>query len=190
MKYYNAAEASKKLGIGTQDVIEMVRKKELKAGKKKGEDYRIPESEIKRLAKRVQRDKTRPDRKSRNTSKMQRAEGYTATEASEKLKIPRSSIMHLIKKGKIQAFKGKAPTSPYLISETELQKLRDISAAKTVEKKVPTVLKEQTQPKTDTQDKYYEDFIEIKKDFMAAMCHLAAAQEKMASTLSQLAEKI
>ncbi len=193
MKYYNATEAAKKLGIGKQDVVKMVRKKGLKAGKKKGEDYRIPESEIKRLAKRVKRDQTRPDRESINTPQIQRAEGYTATEASEKLKIPRSRIIYLIKKGKIQAFKGKAPTSPFIIPESELQKLHNISIAKAAEKKEPVVLEEpeKIQPKMDLpQDRYYEDFIEIRKDFVAAMCHLAAAQEKIASTLSKLAEKI
>ncbi len=194
MKYYNATEAAKKLGIGKQDVVKMVRKKGFKAGKKKGEDYRIPESEIKRLAKIVERAQIRPDRESKNTPQIQRAEGYTATEASEKLNIPRSRIMYRIKKGKIQAFKGKAPTSPYLISETELQKLRDIATAKTAEtaeKKEPIVLKEQMKPKTNlTQDKYYEDYIEIQKNFVVTMRHLAAAQEKMASVLSQLAENI
>ena len=53
MKYYNANQASDKLGISRPVIIKMIRQKELKVEKKKGVGYRIPESEIKRLERKL-----------------------------------------------------------------------------------------------------------------------------------------
>ena len=79
-----------------------------------------------------------------------------------------------------------------MIPETEMQKLLDIAMGKTAVEKDAVVLKKKQQcSKTDhSQDKYYDDYIEIRKNFIETMRHLAAAQEHIASTISKLADKI
>jgi len=187
MKYFNATEAAIELGVRKQVITKMINNNQIKTDKKKGSASRIPESEVRRLEKKLKQEQ------SKNTSQNRKTKHYTATQASEKFKIPRSRIMYLINTGKLYAVKGKAATSPYLIPETEFQKLREIATSGTVGKKEEKVVCTNEKPKehsNHSQDKYYEDYIEIRKNFITAVRHLAAAQEKMASTLARLVEEI
>ena len=57
-------------------------------------------------------------------------EYYTVKEASEKLGIERHLIMRLVKTGKVESIKGEEKRSPYKITKTELEKIREITSSK------------------------------------------------------------
>jgi len=199
MRYYNANQASRELGIARQEIVKMIRNKELKAERKNGGTYCIPASEIKRLNKKLEQQEAELDKEFSNTAKTtqrKKVKYYTATQASEKLGIERHIIMRLIRNDRIDSIKGQYQRSPYRIPETQLQKLYELATSEIANKEQEASnTKIETKPipnhtPTPQPYKYYDDFLQIQKNISETMRHLASTQEQIAFTLAQLLKKV
>jgi len=116
---------------------------------------------------------------------------YTITEFAEKLGVPRSRVLWLVRSGQIESTKGENPRSPYKIPKSELKKSNRKSTSKSTEKtKESKETKISGKSREIQKEPSYEEFVEIQKILIETMRDLAKTQEKIASTLSELVKKI
>lgn len=122
---------------------------------------------------------------------------YTATEASAKVGTKKEHIMYLIKKGRIEAVKGKGIRAPYRIPETELSKLQDLATVKARKKKekkasLPKLSKKTTEKAQSVpcDGMSSQEFVDIQKILAQTMNRLAATQDQLASMLTHLLKKL
>lgn len=203
MKSYSLNEATRKLGISRARLLEMIKQKEIKFEKAKNGGYLIYTSEIKRLAKKLEKEEEDLDRELaeqgvNDTPKNVEEKYYTVTQVSELLGVERSEIMRLVKTGKIESTKGEAQRSPYLIPEGQLQELcsknRSEKNNDNVKQKVVSALgmepKGQNYSSVLSEKTCCDEIAEIQKNISKTQHQIALTQQQMAETIAELLKKL
>ena len=170
----------------------------VKAQKTKAGNYRIPKSEISRLAKELLQEEAQLDMQVADTAteiQNKNIKYYTVTQASEILGIGRSKILKLVKTGNFSAIKGPGMRAPYLVPEDQLQNIRHAAVSKAYyyQDRVfehPTDDTKNNPPLISHSDRQHEDLLQIQKNISEAMRNISSTQEQIALPLNRLIDKL